>query len=88
MTAPMAAAGFRQMLRRTAEESGIGLSTHPHMLRHACGVEIANKSPRHAGSAALSQPQGNLPHRTVQRAVERGVQRLLEGLRHFMALPM
>jgi type 1 fimbriae regulatory protein FimB/type 1 fimbriae regulatory protein FimE len=42
--APMSAGGFRQMLRRTGEESSLGLSVHPHMLRHACGYKIANES--------------------------------------------
>jgi type 1 fimbriae regulatory protein FimE len=42
--APMTAGGFRQMLRRTGQESGLGLLVHPHMLRHACGYKIANES--------------------------------------------
>ena len=42
--APMTAGGFRQMLRRTSEESGLDFPVHPHMLRHACGYKIANDS--------------------------------------------
>jgi type 1 fimbriae regulatory protein FimB/type 1 fimbriae regulatory protein FimE len=42
--APMTAGGYRQMLRRTGSESGLGLLVHPHMLRHACGYKIANES--------------------------------------------
>src|SRR5215469_9599815 len=42
--APMTAGGFRQMLRRTGQQSGLGLLVHPHMLRHACGYKIANDS--------------------------------------------
>jgi type 1 fimbriae regulatory protein FimB/type 1 fimbriae regulatory protein FimE len=40
-SAPMTAGGFRQMLRRTSGESGLGFPVHPHMLRHACGYKIA-----------------------------------------------
>jgi len=40
----MTAGGFRQLLRRTSQESGIGFPVHPHMLRHACGYKIANES--------------------------------------------
>jgi type 1 fimbriae regulatory protein FimB/type 1 fimbriae regulatory protein FimE len=43
-SAPMTAGGFRQMLRRTGGESGLGFPVHPHMLRHACGYKIANES--------------------------------------------
>jgi site-specific recombinase XerD len=42
--APMTTGGFRQMLRRTGAQSGIGLAVHPHMLRHACGYKLANES--------------------------------------------
>jgi site-specific recombinase XerD len=40
----MTAGGFRQMLRRTGGESGLGFPVHPHMLRYACGYKIANES--------------------------------------------
>ena len=40
--APMTAAGFRKMLSRLAVIAKFQFSVHPHMLRHACGFELAN----------------------------------------------
>ena len=39
---PMSEAGFRKMLARTSEASGIGFPIHPHMLRHSTGFKLAN----------------------------------------------
>jgi integrase len=42
--APLTAAGFRKLLSRLAQASGLGsLRIHPHMLRHATGYALANK---------------------------------------------
>ena len=61
--APMTAGGFRQMLRRTGQESGLSLLVHPHMLRHACGYALANKG---HDTRAL---QAYLGHRNIQHTV-------------------
>ena len=38
----MSAAGFRKMPSRTGAVAGLGLAVHHHMLRHACGYQLAN----------------------------------------------
>ena len=78
--APMTAGGFRQMLRRTGRESGLGFPVHPHMLQARLRLQNRQREPRHPSAAALSRPQGHPPHRPLQRAVQRRLQRLLEGL--------
>jgi integrase len=41
---PFSAAGFARMLERAARSAGLDdLKVHPHMLRHACGYELANR---------------------------------------------
>ena len=40
---PMTTAGFRKMLARTGEASGLTFPVHPHMLRHAAGYKLANQ---------------------------------------------
>ena len=40
--APMTVSGFRRMVERAGEKAKLPLSTHPHMLRHACGYKLAN----------------------------------------------
>jgi len=35
---PMTTAGFRKMLARTGEATGLSFAIHPHMLRHATGL--------------------------------------------------
>jgi integrase len=39
---PMTPAGFRKLLARTGEASALDFPVHPHMLRHACGYQLAN----------------------------------------------
>jgi integrase len=38
---PMTASNVRKMLTRAGE--GLGISVHPHMLRHGCGFKLANQ---------------------------------------------
>ena len=38
---PMTCSNVRKMLTRAGE--GLGISVHPHMLRHGCGFRLANK---------------------------------------------
>jgi type 1 fimbriae regulatory protein FimB/type 1 fimbriae regulatory protein FimE len=38
---PMTSSNVRKMLTRAGE--GLGISVHPHMLRHGCGFKLANQ---------------------------------------------
>jgi type 1 fimbriae regulatory protein FimB/type 1 fimbriae regulatory protein FimE len=61
---PFSAAGFARMLERAAGAAGLDdLKVHPHMLRHACGYELANRG---VDTRAL---QGYLGHRNIQHTV-------------------
>jgi site-specific recombinase XerD len=40
---PFTPSGFAKLLARAEPEAKIGFKVHPHMLRHACGYELANK---------------------------------------------
>jgi site-specific recombinase XerD len=40
---PFTPSGFAKLLASAGEEAKIGFKVHPHMLRHACGYELANK---------------------------------------------
>src|SRR5262249_7451366 len=40
--APMSAVGFRRMITRLGKAAKMPFSVHPHMLRHACGLKLAN----------------------------------------------
>lgn len=59
----MTAAGFRKMLARTGEASGLPFPVHPHMLRHAAGYTLANKG---VDTRAL---QHYLGHKNIQHTV-------------------
>ena len=37
--APLTAPGFSRMIERAATAADLGIKTHAHMLRHACGFE-------------------------------------------------
>jgi site-specific recombinase XerD len=41
--APMTAAGFRKMLARAGDKSGLGSLVHPHALRHGCGYALIDR---------------------------------------------
>jgi integrase len=41
--APFSVSGFRRMVERACQDAGLGIKARPHMLRHACGYELANK---------------------------------------------
>ena len=43
---PFTPSGFAELLARACDEANIGFKVHPHMLRHACGYELANKVAR------------------------------------------
>jgi type 1 fimbriae regulatory protein FimB/type 1 fimbriae regulatory protein FimE len=61
--APFATAGFARMVERAGVEGKLGFKAHPHMLRHACGYELANKG---HDTRAL---QAYLGHRNIQHTV-------------------
>jgi site-specific recombinase XerD len=51
-------------IRRYGEKAGLSLATHPHMLRHACGYELANQG------ADTRLIQDYLGHRNIQHTVQ------------------
>ena len=59
--AVMAAATARGIIERAGKISGLSLSVHPHMLRHACGFYLASRG--HDTRAI----QAYLGHRNIQR---------------------
>jgi integrase len=61
--APFSTAGFARMVERASVAAGLGLKTHPHMLRHACGFALAN-----AGHDTRAV-QAYLGHKNIQHTV-------------------
>ena len=51
-------------IRRYGEKAGLPLAAHPHMLRHACGYELANQG------ADTRLIQDYLGHRNIQHSVQ------------------
>ena len=60
---PMTSAGFRTMLARTGDASTLTFPVHPHMLRHACGYQLANDGPD------TRARQHSLGHKNIQHTV-------------------
>jgi site-specific recombinase XerD len=60
---PFTVAGFRSMVARAGEASGLGFQVHPHMLRHATGFKLANDG---VDTRSL---QSYLGHRNIQHTV-------------------
>ncbi len=60
---PLTTMGFSQMLKRGAEEAGLDIKVHTHMLRHACGFKLANDG---VDKRSL---QSYLGHRNIQHTV-------------------
>jgi type 1 fimbriae regulatory protein FimB/type 1 fimbriae regulatory protein FimE len=60
---PMTTAGFRKMLARTGDASGLTFPVHPHMLRHAAGYKLANQG---VDTRSL---QHYLGHKNIQHTV-------------------
>ena len=54
---------FWALLRRYGEAAGLALPPHPHMLRHACGFELADQG------ADTRLIQDYLGHRNIQHTV-------------------
>lgn len=60
---PMEVSGFNKIVKRAGITAGLGDSIHPHMLRHACGHQLAAKG---VDTRAI---QGYLGHRNIQSTV-------------------
>jgi type 1 fimbriae regulatory protein FimB/type 1 fimbriae regulatory protein FimE len=60
---PFTPAGFRKMIARLGVAAGFDFGVHPHMLRHACGYQLANRG---VDTRSL---QAYLGHRNIQHTV-------------------
>jgi integrase len=61
--APFSTAGWRKMVARLGVAAKFSFKTHPHMLRHACGFQLANQG---TDTRTL---QAYLGHRNIQHTV-------------------
>jgi integrase len=61
---PFTTAGFQRLVERAGEAAGFEFPVHPHMLRHACGYELANRG------KDTRTIQGYLGHRNIQHTVK------------------
>jgi len=61
--APMTPDSFLKLVKRLGESAELSFPIHPHMLRHACGYELANKG---VDTRAL---QMYLGHKNMQNTV-------------------
>jgi integrase len=61
--APFTTAGWRKMVARLGVAAKLGFKAHPHMLRHACGFQLANQG---TDTRTL---QAYLGHRNIQHTV-------------------
>ena len=61
--APFTTAGWRKMVARLGVAAKLGFKVHPHMLRHACGFQLANQG---TDTRTL---QAYLGHRNIQHTV-------------------
>jgi integrase len=62
-SAPFTPAGFARMVERAGAVAKLAFKAHPHMLRHACGLALANKG---VDTRAL---QAYLGHRNIQHTI-------------------
>jgi integrase len=60
---PFTPAGFRKMIARLGVVAGFDFGVHPHMLRHACGYQLANRG---VDTRSL---QAYLGHKNIQHTV-------------------
>jgi integrase len=61
--APFSTAGWRKLVARLGIAAGFDFPVHPHMLRHACGFQLANKG---VDTRSL---QAYLGHKNIQHTV-------------------
>ncbi len=60
---PLSRSAVAAIVKRAGTTAEIGLSVHPHMLRHACGYYLANKN------IDTRTIQAYLGHRSIQHTV-------------------
>jgi integrase len=61
--APFTVSGFRRMIERAGQAAELGIKTHPHMLRHACGYSLASQG------VDTRTIQSYLGHRNISNTV-------------------
>jgi site-specific recombinase XerD len=61
--APLTSAGFRKLIARLGITAKFDFPVHPHMLRHACGYQLANQG---VDTRSL---QAYLGHKNIQHTV-------------------
>jgi integrase len=61
--APVTTAGFRKLIARLGVAAKFDFPVHPHMLRHACGYQLANRG------VDTHSLQAYLGHRNIQHTV-------------------
>ena len=61
--APFTTGGFRKLVARLGVAAGFEFPVHPHMLRHACGFQLANRG---TDTRTL---QAYLGHKNIQHTV-------------------
>ena len=61
--APFSTSGWAKLIERAGVEAKMPFPVHPHMLRHACGIVLANRG---TDTRTL---QGYLGHRSIQSTV-------------------
>jgi hypothetical protein len=64
-------------MERAGVEVKLSVKIHPHMLRHACGLALANKG-HDTRLAGLSRPSQHSADREIHGAIADAVQGLLE----------
>ena len=60
---PFSTSGFAKLIERAGEMAGLGFPVHAHMLRHACGFDLANNG---VDTRSL---QAYLGHKNIQHTV-------------------
>jgi integrase len=59
--APMAPKNFHALIQRLGERAGMPFAIHPHMLRHGCDYELANKGHGYEGASGVARNGDILP---------------------------
>jgi integrase len=76
--AQLSAPGFSRMVERAVAVADLGIKSHAHMLRHACGYKLANDG--HDTWAI----QAYLGHRNIQNTTRYGPRAAAVGARHWL----
>jgi integrase len=78
--APLSAPGFSRIIKRAATAANLGINAHAHMLRHACGYNLANDGHDTRAIQAVSRPPQHSKHDTLYRLRAAAVQGILSRL--------